>query len=208
MNITAMTDRVGLAFVNRTAKQDVPEAFKKEWKNDDKDGDGKENEPKPDFLKDKEKKAGCEKLPEGPMRDNCEKKKKESADRMAGCEKLPAGGMRDNCEKKSKGGDGDKKDDGKKDDSKLPDFLKKKKESADRRAVNLLELEDVPEEVLDAIRRTSLHVSDGKYWIGSSGNIMADFDSGVLSKSDLAHLIRAGLSALMGGSSLSISFKV
>ena len=36
------------------AKGEVPEAFKKEWKNKDKDGDGKENEPKPDFLKKKE----------------------------------------------------------------------------------------------------------------------------------------------------------
>ena len=35
------------------AKKEVPEAFKKEWKNKDKDDDGKENEPKPDFLKDK-----------------------------------------------------------------------------------------------------------------------------------------------------------
>jgi hypothetical protein len=35
------------------AKKEVPEAFKKQWKNKDKDGDGKENEPKPDFLKDK-----------------------------------------------------------------------------------------------------------------------------------------------------------
>jgi hypothetical protein len=34
-------------------KQEVPEAFKKEWKNKDKDDDGKENEPKPDFLKKK-----------------------------------------------------------------------------------------------------------------------------------------------------------
>jgi len=34
-------------------KGEVPEAFKKEWKNKDKDGDGKENEPKPDFLKKK-----------------------------------------------------------------------------------------------------------------------------------------------------------
>jgi len=36
------------------------------------------------------------------------------AQKMAGCEKLPAGGMRENCEKKSKGGD--KKDDSKSDD--------------------------------------------------------------------------------------------
>jgi hypothetical protein len=36
------------------AKKEVPEAFKKQWKNKDKDGDGKENEPKPDFLKKKE----------------------------------------------------------------------------------------------------------------------------------------------------------
>ena len=34
-------------------KGEVPEAFKKQWKNKDKDGDGKENEPKPDFLKEK-----------------------------------------------------------------------------------------------------------------------------------------------------------
>lgn len=34
-------------------KGEVPEAFKKQWKNKDKDNDGKENEPKPDFLKKK-----------------------------------------------------------------------------------------------------------------------------------------------------------
>jgi len=38
-------------------KGEVPEAFKKEWKNKDKDNDGKENEPKPDFLKKKDKKS-------------------------------------------------------------------------------------------------------------------------------------------------------
>lgn len=37
----------------KKAKKDVPESFKKEWKNKDKDGDGKTNEPKPDFLKNK-----------------------------------------------------------------------------------------------------------------------------------------------------------
>lgn len=73
------------------AKGEVPEAFKKEWKNKDKDNDGKENEPKPEFLK--------------------EKKSSEMVslrDRQAGCEKLPEA-LRENCEKKSKG----KKDDGK-----------------------------------------------------------------------------------------------
>jgi predicted DNA-binding WGR domain protein len=62
--------------------------------------------------------AGCEKLPEGPMRDNCEKKKKEgekSDKKEAGCEKLPAGGMRDNCEKKVDEGKKNDKDDKKKD---------------------------------------------------------------------------------------------
>ena len=34
-------------------KGEVPEAFKKQWKNKDKDNDVKENEPKPDFLKKK-----------------------------------------------------------------------------------------------------------------------------------------------------------
>jgi len=34
-------------------KGEVPEAFKKQWKDKDKDNDGKENEPKPDFLKKK-----------------------------------------------------------------------------------------------------------------------------------------------------------
>jgi len=190
------------------AKGEVPEAFKKEWKNDDKDGDGKENEPKPDFLKKKEKKAsdtytfyadpghawlavtreeidrlgiarkisqfsyqkgdivyleedgdagvflnakkkngerfsirekhtdndspirnmrsfhasehtaGCEKLPEGPMRDNCEKKKK------AG--EIP--GVPDGTGPKGKGnGPGKGKADGSgKENEPKPDFLKKK----------------------------------------------------------------------------------
>jgi len=77
---------------------EVPEAFKKEWKNDDKDGDGKENEPKPDFLKDKKSsvadrvaqkliQGGCEKLPEA-LRENCEKKKKEG---KKSSEKVAAG---------------------------------------------------------------------------------------------------------------------
>jgi len=50
------------------AKGEVPEAFKKQWKNKDKDNDGKENEPKPDFLKKKEEEAKDKKaspMPEG-----------------------------------------------------------------------------------------------------------------------------------------------
>ena len=48
---------IAVAEVLSGKKGEVPEAFKKQWKNKDKDGDGKENEPKPDFLKKKEKKA-------------------------------------------------------------------------------------------------------------------------------------------------------
>jgi hypothetical protein len=83
---------------------------------------------RPEFSKAaSEKEAGCEKLPEGPMRDNCEKKKEEgsksedkdekkaSDDKTAGCEKLPEGPMRDNCEKKKEEG---AKSDDKKDDKK------------------------------------------------------------------------------------------
>ena len=105
MDTKTLAERIAAQFI----AGETPEALKKHQftKNDpdnpnpkgnDRDGDGKTNEKKPDFLKDKE----------------------------AGCEKLPAGGMRDNCEKKSKGGDSDKKDD--KDDKK-PDFLKKKESS-------------------------------------------------------------------------------
>jgi hypothetical protein len=43
------------SLVSRRAKGKVPEAFKKQWKDKDKDNDGKENEPKPDFLKKKDK---------------------------------------------------------------------------------------------------------------------------------------------------------
>jgi DNA-directed RNA polymerase subunit RPC12/RpoP len=39
-------------------KGEVPEAFKKQWKDKDKDNDGKTNEPKPDFLKKKEEEKG------------------------------------------------------------------------------------------------------------------------------------------------------
>jgi len=49
---SALTD-IARALVGK--KGEVPEAFKKQWKNKDKDGDGKENEPKPDFLKKIEK---------------------------------------------------------------------------------------------------------------------------------------------------------
>lgn len=45
-------------------------------------------------------------------------------DREAGCEKLPAGPMRENCEKKKEEG---KKNGDKKKEDKKPDFLKKKK---------------------------------------------------------------------------------
>ena len=104
------------------AKGEVPEAFKEQWENDDRDNDGIENEPMPAELnealnkKDKykaaslraatirlaaekpelrahllpllasEKEAGCEKLPEGPMRDNCMKKKEESKGKDKGKE--------------------------------------------------------------------------------------------------------------------------
>lgn len=63
----------------------------------------------PEFRKDLLpliKSAGCEKLPEGGMRDNCEKKVEEGKDskKEAGCENLPNQGMIDNCEKKKEEG--------------------------------------------------------------------------------------------------------
>ena len=51
-----MSNKVAAEFYERIGGE-VPEAFKKQWKDKDKDNDGKENEPKPDFLKDKEKKS-------------------------------------------------------------------------------------------------------------------------------------------------------
>ena len=57
MNRELIAERlITLAEALTAKKGEVPEAFKKQWKNKDKDGDGKENEPKPDFLK--KKKAG------------------------------------------------------------------------------------------------------------------------------------------------------
>jgi hypothetical protein len=47
---------VRLANSLAAAKGEVPEAFKEQWKKKDKDGDGKENEEKPDFVKEIEKK--------------------------------------------------------------------------------------------------------------------------------------------------------
>ena len=186
MDISVIEERVAGQFA---AKKEVPQAFKDQWKNKDKDNDGKENEPKPDFLKDKEKKSsespvvqgvvaaltdegkvelfnaptpkvasamkaalkakgGYSRVASGPNADGLtadelythfEERWASSLDRTAGCEKLPEGGMRENCEKKSKGGDGDKKDDKKdsksddKKDGKMPadllDKFKKKKSS-------------------------------------------------------------------------------
>lgn len=53
-----------------------------------------------------------------------------ASEKEAGCEKLPAGPMRDNCEKKSKGGDSEKKDDAKdeKKDEKSEDKKDEKKD--------------------------------------------------------------------------------
>ena len=96
----------GLSRKHRFAKEKLPEDLKKHQftsednpnpKGNDKDGDGETNEPSP--IKGKKAAlirlastypagskeriallkliAGCEKLPEGPMRDNCEKKKEE-----------------------------------------------------------------------------------------------------------------------------------
>jgi hypothetical protein len=47
------------------AKGEVPEAFKKEWKNKDKDNDGKENEPMPEGLKKHMEKKSSEPVPKG-----------------------------------------------------------------------------------------------------------------------------------------------
>ena len=71
-------------------------------------GEGEKKEAK--LISRRWRDSGCEKLPEGGMRDNCEKKVEEGKDKEAGCEKLPEGGMRDNCEKKVEEG---KKDDDK-----------------------------------------------------------------------------------------------
>jgi len=48
-----------------------------------------------------------------------EKHERRASDKDAGCEKLPEGGMRENCEKKKEEGEGKKKDDG---DKKAADF--------------------------------------------------------------------------------------
>jgi len=128
-------EKVAEKVLDRFAKKgEVPEAFKKQWKNKDKDGDGKENEPKPDFLKEKE----------AAMSERVEQSF------MAGCEKLPAGGMRDNCEKKKgeKKDDGDKKDGDKED--KKPDFLKDKKSSDAPEGVVVAQTNDGAIEVFDA----------------------------------------------------------
>ena len=84
MDTKTLAERIAAQFI----AGETPEALKKHQftKNDpdnpnpkgnDRDGDGKTNEKKPDFL---DKKAGCEKLPEGGMRDNCEKKSKGKSD--------------------------------------------------------------------------------------------------------------------------------
>jgi len=70
-------------------KGEVPEAFKKEWKNQDKDGDGKENEPKPDFLKEKEKK-GAERLGAKDDEDRLVSKMRKELGGIAVFKSLPA----------------------------------------------------------------------------------------------------------------------
>ena len=77
-------------------KGEVPPEFKKQWKDKDKDNDGKENEPKPDFLKKKEKKGG--EVPEAFKKQGNKGDKKDDS-------------------KDSKG---------KKDDGKMPEALKEK----------------------------------------------------------------------------------
>jgi hypothetical protein len=62
------------------------------------------------------KEAGCEKLPNEAMVENCEKKKEEAAKKEAGCEKLPNEKMQQMCE--------DKKEEGKKEAGEVPDALK------------------------------------------------------------------------------------
>lgn len=65
----------------KEAKGEVPEAFKKQWKDKDKDNDGKENEPKPDFLKKEDKKKAGE-VPEAFKKqwDKKDKGKKDEKD--------------------------------------------------------------------------------------------------------------------------------
>lgn len=61
--------------------------------------------------------AGCEKLPNKAMQENCEKKKEEAAKKEAGCENLPNEKMQQMCEDKKK--EGEKKEAGE-----VPDALK------------------------------------------------------------------------------------
>lgn len=57
---------IGLARQLEGKKGEVPEAFKKQWKKKDRDGDGKEGEGMPDFLKKKlEKKSSDRAVAEG-----------------------------------------------------------------------------------------------------------------------------------------------
>ena len=57
MNRKIVAKELVLAAREIAGKKEVPPEFKEQWKNKDKDGDGKTNEPKPDFLKKKDKKA-------------------------------------------------------------------------------------------------------------------------------------------------------
>jgi hypothetical protein len=73
----------------------------------------------PQFLENANKKKD-------EAKDKEEGDEKKGGKKNAGCEKLPEGGMRDNCEKKKSEGGGDEKKDEKED--KKPDFLKDKEE--------------------------------------------------------------------------------
>jgi hypothetical protein len=64
MNRIAVAQHLIAAAKELALAGEVPEAFKKEWKNKDKDNDGKENEPKPDFLK---KKSSLEEFVAGEL---------------------------------------------------------------------------------------------------------------------------------------------
>jgi len=198
------------------AKGEVPEAFKKEWKNNDKDNDGKENEPKPEFLKDKkssiaERVAG--KMVEARrsssikefIRDNedemgqygTEAKMKlmgpntdtnwldvdlndlramaqhvYASRRTAGCEKLPEGPMRDNCEKK-------KKDN--------------KKEAA-------VDLNQLDEDIVDALHRAGIGLNSIKKITPWINRVLIQIDEQPLTAQNLKALERAGLKAVMANS--------
>ena len=80
------------------------------------------------------------------------------------------------------------------------------KTAFERKAWDYMNVDELPDKILEGLRRAGVSINGLKLWRASSGNIMVETRHAVLGANDLKKLVGSGMLALMGDN-LSMSFK-